>query len=284
MWEITGHCSTEIQGDCSFQIPTSPGSPHKCESVMKWPPLDKTPAILMSAIVPSEPLWPLTSWKPEVGRDGAFRPRLWWRYAYKAIVHPILNYADLKWCRTRSWAMQPAATKMSRCHTSEQTLGFSLEGSRGTVFIVDLSKHPLTRWPQSPHRHLPRISSTQGNPPGLLPPNSQWPASQRKRFQRPHCHLKKVIREGSSLARRLFESPDDWGSQQRALGYLPPVYTAELLLPRFFKTVLFQLLSGCCVRLQSYRHSVGWAAQFLLGLTQFADMPPLQIDFDSFPS
>ena len=122
---------------------------------MKWPPLDKTPAILMSAIVPSEPLWPLTSWKPEVGRDGAFRPRLWWRHAYKAIVHPILNYADLKWCRRRSWAMQPAATKRSRCHTSEQTLGFSLDGARGTVFIVDLSKHPLTRWPQSPHRHLP---------------------------------------------------------------------------------------------------------------------------------
>ena len=87
----------------------------------------------------------------------------------------------------------------------------------------------------------------------------------------------------------------------------------EQLLPPSFRIALFQLRSGYCSRLQSYRHCVGWAddptyhhslahfftcltrltdlapggyvdstppsAQFLVGPPQFANIPPLRIFF-----
>ena len=104
----------------------------------------------------------------------------------------------------------------------------------------------------------------------------------------------------------------------------PPIDPAEQLLPQSYRSALSQLRSGHCSRLQSYRHSLGWVddpschecrstdhtvahlfscptyptdlalgdmwtsllqiAQFLAGLPQFSDLPPLQIDFDELPS
>ena len=104
----------------------------------------------------------------------------------------------------------------------------------------------------------------------------------------------------------------------------PPIDPAKQLLPRSYCSALSQLRSGHCLRLRSYRHFIGWAddptcldcrstdhtvahlfrchthptdlapgnmwteplqvAQFLAGLPQFNDLPPLHIDFDSFPS
>ena len=99
---------------------------------------------------------------------------------------------------------------------------------------------------------------------------------------------------------------------------------ARRLLPRSYRSALSQLRSCYCSNLQSYRHSVGKAddsacpncrstdhtvahlfscpthptdlapgdmwvphlqlAQFVAELPQFCDLPPLQIDFASFPS
>ena len=43
------------------------------------------------------------------------------------------------------------------------------------------------------------------------------------------------------------------------LAVFPPVDPAEQLLPQSYRIALSQLLSSYCHRLQSYRHSVGWA-------------------------
>ena len=104
----------------------------------------------------------------------------------------------------------------------------------------------------------------------------------------------------------------------------PPIDPAEQLMPQSYRSALFQLHSGYCLRLQSYCHSVGWTnlptcpdccsadhsvthlficpthatdlapgdmwvaplqvAQFLTGLPHFRYLAPLQIDLDSFPS
>ena len=103
----------------------------------------------------------------------------------------------------------------------------------------------------------------------------------------------------------------------------PPVDPAEQLLSRSNRCALFQLTSGCCSRLMTYRHCVRLAddptcpdchvtdntvahlfscpthhsdlaswnmlteplqvAQFLVGLPQFSDLPTLQVDFHSLP-
>ena len=47
-------------------------------------------------------------------------------------------------------------------------------------------------------------------------------------------------------------------TQQSSLTPSPPVDPAKQLLPRSFSTTL-ALLPSCCRRLQTYRHSVGWA-------------------------
>ena len=110
----------------------------------------------------------------------------------------------------------------------------------------------------------------------------------------------------------------------RCLWLPPPIDPAEQLIQRPYRSALSQLRSGHFSRLQSYRHSVGWAddptcpdcrstihtvghlfscpthpadlapgnkwtvplqvAQYLAGLPQFSDLPPLRIDFDSFRS
>ena len=89
----------------------------------------------------------------------------------------------------------------------------------------------------------------------------------------------------------------------------PPVDPAEQLLPLSYIFAVSHLHSGYFSRLQTKRHSVGWAndtniphlfscpthptdlvpgdmwmaplqvAQFLADLPQFANLPPLQIDF-----
>ena len=103
----------------------------------------------------------------------------------------------------------------------------------------------------------------------------------------------------------------------------PPIDLAEQLLSRSFRSALSQLSSGHCSWLQAYHHSVDWAddptcpycrstdhtvahlfyssthptdlapgdrwtaplhfAKFLAGVPLFSDLPPLQVDFDSFP-
>ena len=49
------------------------------------------------------------------------------------------------------------------------------------------------------------------------------------------------------------------GTQQSTHGQPPPIDSAEQLLPRSYRSALSQLRSDYCSKLQSYRHSVGWA-------------------------
>ena len=83
----------------------------------------------------------------------------------------------MKRSRTRPWASRPPAIKRPPCPTSKQRLGFF---SRRPTWncIHSCSTHATSNLftPPSPQQ---RLSSSQGNHTGILPPNLQRPANQR---------------------------------------------------------------------------------------------------------
>ena len=174
-----------------------------------------------------------------------------------------------------------------------------------------------------PPSHLPsRIPPPQGYPPGLIPPHTPRPASQRWRPKRPLPLIFGGVLEEEGGGLPLGQTPPP-GPDDRGYYPVPGTQQAAHGSPPRIDPALSQLRSCHCSRLQAYYHFVGWAddstcpdcrstdhtvahlfsclthstdlapgvmwtaplqiAQFLAGLPPFSDLPPLQVDFDSFP-
>ena len=198
------------------------------------------------------------------------------------------------------------------------------------MLSADLCHHPPTPTPQSPNRHLPSrpLSATLQDLYHRILRGLRLEGDETDDPIASPLIFGGVLEEGAyPLARRLLRGrmiiEIVWSQAPNNvfMATLPPIDPAEQLLPRSYRRALSQLRSGHCSRLQSYRHSVGWAddptcpncrsadhtvahlfscptqptdlapgdmwvaslqvAHFLAGLSQFSDLPPLQIDFPS---
>ena len=112
------------------------------------------------------------------------------------------------------------------------------EGALRTVLSAVLRQRLPTHATQSSNRHLPsRPPPPQGH---LL----RWP-----------CLLRRLLR--GRMIEKIVRSQ---GPNQVLMATLPPTDPACTgLLLRSYRSALSHLRSGYCSRLQSYRHSVGWA-------------------------
>ena len=194
------------------------------------------------ATVSSGPQGPLNVMKALAGSSWCFTTETLVA-TYKAIVSPILSYAapsgspkyfppiwtNLRWSRTKPWWSRPDAIERPRRPTSGRRLGSSPKEALRTLLPAVLCQRPPTPSPQSPNCHIPsRPPTSQGYPPGLIPPHTPRPASQRWRPQRPLPHLRGRAGRGRfPLGQTPPQGPDDRrdhpipGTQQGAHSSIP---------------------------------------------------------------
>ena len=248
LWEATGHCPPEIQRDpVHIRYPPVPTPP---PGAYQWR-LSRTLKILGVTLDTHFTFGPnardcvkRVSRAPNVmkaltGSSWGFTTETLVA-TYKAIVRPILNYmlppsgslkypppiwTKLRWSRTKPWGSRPEAIKRPRRPTSGQRLGCSLRAHLDLCWQQFYASALQTLHPS----HLIVTSPPpQGYPPGIIPPHTPRPASQRWRPQRPHPpHIRGQAGRGRlSLAQTLPPRPDDRGNhpvpgtQQGASGSL----------------------------------------------------------------
>ena len=234
--------------------------------------------------------------------------------SYKTYVRPILNYATSIWFTLVSSMHldkldvihNKALMIVSGCHLKAATSHFRVETG-----VLPLRVH-LELCSQQFHASAPPSNQwtpvTSSSPPSPTPAPSGPPSSPHFIASSKSCMSElttptpascqlwwRPVGGHISLGHMPPTRPDDRGdrpvsgAQQVLWAVRPPVDPVKQLLLRSYRYALFQLRSGYCSRLMSYRHSVFWADN---PMCTFPDChnhwahgaPPLQLSYTSHGS